>query len=405
MEKTICELFAGVGGFRLGFERLKSGWETKWFSQWEPSQKKQWAYECYVAHFGNSKDINGQIHTNEDISNINKNLIPNHNLLLAGFPCQDYSVAHTLSSSKGIQGKKGVLWWQIRDTLIAKHPSFCIFENVDRLLKSPAKQRGRDFGIILSCLAELDYSVEWRVINAAKYGAAQQRKRVFIFAYKNNLKYGKDIIKEKVEDIIAKKGLMAKSFPIESIGKISTIDISKDIYNVSKTFSFHFENSGYMNKYKCFTTRVIEKEEKSINLSEIINPIVDKDFYIEDKEQILKWEYLKKAKKIQRESKNGYKYIYSEGQMAFPDYLDKPARTILTSEATINRCSHIILDIKQGKLRTLTPLETERLNGFDDNWTNIGMPKRMRYFCMGNALVVPMITRMGKVLDSIIEKE
>ncbi len=182
MKKTVCELFAGVGGFRLGLDRLNSGWDTVWFSQWEPGAKTQWAHDCYVKHFGDSPDINGEYHTGEDISEMKKENIPDHTLLVGGFPCQDYSVAHTLASSKGIEGKKGVLWWQIRDTIIAKRPAFCLFENVDRLLKSPAKQRGRDFGVILACLAEQGYSAEWRVVNASEYGAAQRRRRTFIFA-------------------------------------------------------------------------------------------------------------------------------------------------------------------------------------------------------------------------------
>lgn len=217
MDKTVCELFAGVGGFRLGLERLNSGWETKWFSQWEPGAKTQWAHDCYVSHFGDCRNKYNECRTGEDISLINKDSIPDHNLLVGGFPCQDYSVAHTLASSKGIEGKKGVLWWQIRDTLIAKEPSFCIFENVDRLLKSPAKQRGRDFGIILSCLADLGYSAEWRVVNAAEYGAAQRRRRTFIFAYKNNTVYAKKVSKYKPSDIFSYQGFLTKSFPIESI--------------------------------------------------------------------------------------------------------------------------------------------------------------------------------------------
>ena len=169
MEKTICELFAGVGGFRLGFDRLNSGWETVWFSQWEPGARTQWAHECYVEHYGDSPDKNGEYHTCEDISEVDKENIPDHSVLVGGFPCQDYSVAQTLSSSRGIEGKKGVLWWQIRDTLIAKKAPFCVFENVDRLIKSPASQRGRVFGVMLACMNELGYSVEWRVVNAALY--------------------------------------------------------------------------------------------------------------------------------------------------------------------------------------------------------------------------------------------
>ena len=217
MQKTICELFAGVGGFRLGFDRLNSGWKTTWFSQWEPGAKTQWAHDCYVKHFGDSPDLVGEYHTGEDIAEVKKENIPDHTLLVGGFPCQDYSVAHTLASSKGIEGKKGVLWWQIRDTMIAKKPPFCIFENVDRLLKSPAKQRGRDFGMILACLNELGYSAEWRVINAATYGAAQRRRRTFIFAYKNTTAFGKKQAGKTAQEIMLSKGMMAKAFPISEI--------------------------------------------------------------------------------------------------------------------------------------------------------------------------------------------
>lgn len=126
--KTICELFAGVGGFRSGFEQLKTGWKTVWFSQWEPGARIQWAHDCYVQHFGESKDENGELHTGDDISTVDKSTIPDHTLLVGGFPCQDYSVAHTLSSSHGIEGKKGVLWWQIRDTLIAKSRLFAFLK-------------------------------------------------------------------------------------------------------------------------------------------------------------------------------------------------------------------------------------------------------------------------------------
>ena len=180
MEKRICELFAGVGGFRLGFERLGTGWKTVWFNQWEPGARVQWAHRYYVRHFGDVSDRSGEYHTCEDIAAVNKVAIPDHTLLTAGFPCQDFSVMR--SAAPGIVGPKGVLWWQIWEVLRVKRPPFCLFENVDRLLHSPAKQRGRDFGIILSSLRDLDYDVQWRVVNAALYGAPQRRRRVFLFA-------------------------------------------------------------------------------------------------------------------------------------------------------------------------------------------------------------------------------
>jgi DNA (cytosine-5)-methyltransferase 1 len=404
MEKTMCELFAGVGGFRLGFDRLKSGWKTTWFSQWEPGAKTQWAHDCYVAHFGDSADIQNEFHTGEDIGTVDKNQIPNHSLLVGGFPCQDYSVAHTLASAKGIEGKKGVLWWQIRDTLIAKKAPFCIFENVDRLLKSPASQRGRDFGVILACLNDLGYDVEWRVINAATYGAAQRRRRTFIFAYNHNTSYAEKMKSYNAVSIINESGFFAKGFPIETVEKTIDTRLPEDIVEVSDTFKFGFENAGFMRDGVIHTASVIEIAETPILLGAVLQSNVDEKYYITS-EKMPKWTYMKGAKKIPRKSANGHEYVFSEGPVAFPDPWDRPGRTMLTSESTLNRSTHVVSDPGTGRLRLLTPVEAERLQGFDDDWTNTGMPPRMRYFCMGNALVVPMITRMGKALDTIIAEE
>lgn len=138
MEKTVAELFAGVGGFRCGLNKVQltndkvheeNTWNFVWANQWEPSTKTQPAFECYTKRFGKSKN-----HVNKDIATVNKKTIPNHNLLVGGFPCQDYSVARTKSNEKGIKGKKGVLWWQISEVLETKKPPFVLLENVDRLL-------------------------------------------------------------------------------------------------------------------------------------------------------------------------------------------------------------------------------------------------------------------------------
>lgn len=404
MEKTICELFAGVGGFRLGFDRLCSDWETVWFSQWEPGARTQWAHECYVAHYGDSPDFNGEYHTCEDIATVNKDSIPNHSLLVGGFPCQDYSVAHTLASAEGIEGQKGVLWWQIRDVLIAKQPPFCLLENVDRLLKSPAKQRGRDFGVMLYCFNEQGYSVEWRVINAADYGAAQRRRRTFIFAYRNGTQYSAGLADAQPVDVINDRGVFAQGFPIERIEKVREKPIPGDIFEVSDTFSFDFGNAGYMNNGVIHTADVTSVIEEPIVLGAVLEKNVDEQFYITT-EKMPKWTYMKGAKKIPRKAANGHEYIFSEGPIAFPDPWDRPGRTMLTSESTLNRSTHVVSDPGTGRLRLLTPVETERLQGFDDNWTDTGMPQRMRYFCMGNALVVPMITRIGRILTTIVEDE
>lgn len=404
VEKTICELFAGVGGFRLGFDRLGSGWKTTWFSQWEPGAKVQWAHDCYLYHFGDCFETNGECHTDCDIGTVDKNTIPDHNLLVGGFPCQDYSVANTLSTSKGIEGKKGVLWWQIRDTLLAKHPPFCLLENVDRLLKSPASQRGRDFGIMLACFAELGYSVEWRVINAAQYGAAQRRRRTFIFAYRNDTNWGKQAAQITDEQLIREKGLMPQAFPINGFAAIQHETLPKNLIDISNNFKFAFQNAGCMHNWIVSTAQAVENEIPPIVLRDILQADVDEKYYI-TADKMEEWVYMKGAKRETRTTSEGYTYVFSEGAIAFPDPWDRPGRTMLTSESTQNRSTHIVTDPRTGRLRTLTPIEAERLQGFDDDWTNTGMPDRMRFFCMGNALVVPMITRMGRILDEIIKNE
>lgn len=399
MEKKVVELFAGVGGFRLGLERASKEWNTVWFSQWEPSTKAQWAHDCYVSHWGDIDE-----NTGIDIADVNKKDIPNHNLLVGGFPCQDYSVAQSLSSSKGIEGKKGVLWWQIREILEIKKAPFGLFENVDRLLKSPASQRGRDFGVMLACFADLGYSVEWRIVNAAEYGAAQRRRRIFIFAYKDETVYGSNMAKVPADEIIQEKGFFANVFPIEQFKSVKEGEVNyTDIKSVSDEFKFAFENAGYMSKGQIYTTKVAPIIEQPVLLGDIIESGVDEKYFLTE-EKLAKWEYLKGAKKINRVSKTGHEYVFSEGPIAFPDPLDRPARTMLTSEATTNRSSHVVRDPENERIRLITPVEAERIQGFDDNWTDT-MPDRNRYFCMGNALVVPMVTRMGKYLGKIFDEE
>ena len=399
MKKTICELFAGVGGFRLGFE--KYNWETVYANQWEPKYKTQYAHDCYVSHFG----IN-EIHSNSDISSIHETSIKNHTILVGGFPCQDYSVAQT--KAKGIEGKKGVLWWEIYRIIKEKNPPFILLENVDRLLKSPVKQRGRDFGIILACLNNLGYAVEWRIINAADYGYSQRRRRIFIFGFHKETNYYKNL--ENHDDWIASKGFFNSEFPIieSNIQKPSYYSFNKtnneiDILEVSNSFNFEFQNSGIMKEDDIYTCKTTPKENKSKYIVDILEKNVDEKYFIPD-DKIPKWTYLKGPKAEDRFTKEGYKYTFREGGIPFPDPIDKPSRTMLTSEGKINRSTHVILDPTINKLRLLTPIECERLNGFPDNWTNTGMTESFRYFCMGNALVVNLIEQMANKLTKIIKK-
>ena len=149
---------------------------------------------------------------------------------------------------------------------------------------------------------------------------------------------------------------------------------------------------------RIYSVDVHPQKEKPIPLGAIRESgIVDDRFFVRETDMPI-WIYAKGAKHELRHKKDGSEYFFSEGIVRFPDPLDAPSRTMLTSESEVSRSSHVIIDQVTGKLRTLTPIECERLNGFPDDWTKTGMPEKMRYFCMGNALVVPIVTRIGKAL-------
>lgn len=402
-KKTIkvMELFAGVGGFRLGLEKANNQlFDIVWANQWEPSRKSQDAYNCYKNNFTTGKHINEDIATIPD--EVFKHISPD--LVVGGFPCQDYSVARSLSGEKGIEGKKGVLFWQIKRVLENTSPKFVLLENVDRLLKSPSSQRGRDFAVMLATFRDLNYNVEWRVINAAEYGFAQRRRRVFIFAYRNDHSFERHQRNLNVQEIVFEEGFFAKPFPVLEDpyqNRSSDCKLPKDILEISDDFSFNFYNAGIMRNGQVFTAHVLPVEISPTPLKKILidEELVDEKYYL-SRDQAEKFAYLRGPKRIERTSANGHTYIFSEGGMSPVDELNNPGRTMLTSEGSINRSTHIVE--VNGRKRILTPIECERLNGFDDNWT-AGMSDRMRYFCMGNALVVDLIKIMGERIEEIEE--
>ena len=312
MEKTVCELFAGVGGFRCGLNNIKESvvyspennakekWQTVWYNQWEPAEKStQYAHDCYKYHFGVCLDKNGNDTTNIDIEKVDKTTIPDFSLLVGGFPCQDYSVASSLATSKGLEGKKGVLWWSIRKMIEVKQPPFVLLENVDRLLKSPASQRGRDFGIMLACFRDEGYTVEWRVINAAEYGYQQRRRRTFIFAYKNTTKYAQHISdtigysedndsKSAIAKLLGTEGFFAKTFAIKPIqeSKIKTTSLFENIGDISDSFQFGFENCGVMKDGLIYTIKTTPNYSgKQITLGDVMETgDVDESYFIPEEQ-------------------------------------------------------------------------------------------------------------------------
>ena len=440
----VIELFAGVGGFRLGLEgdihgksstskykeNLNSIYKVVWSNQFEPLTKTvQHASEIYQTVWPNSNHSNQNI---EDFIEKDFKSIPDYDMLVGGFPCQDYSVATTLKNSKGLEGKKGILWWSIYTILKRKNGKYIILENVDRLLISPSNQRGRDFAVILSCLDELGYAVEWRIINAADYGMPQRRKRIFIVGYHKTTNIYKKQLKIK-KDRILNNCILQRAFPFTEkslniyegiIGK-NKIDISKNFNKNSK--SNPFLNTGFMIKGNYYTARLNAQKEPPILLKDIIEKDekkIPKKFWVDKKkklkneivkipfegsEKILKtewdmWKYLKGSKKeLKTNKKEEYQYIYSEGAMIFPDNLEAPSRTIITGEggSSPSRFKHVIKH--NGKERRLTSIELERLNMFPENHTKHYKENDVkRAFLMGNALVVGVVEKIGKELEKNI---
>jgi len=398
----VVELFAGVGGFRLGLE--KSNYEIVWSNQWEPSTKIQHASMVYEEHFGKAN------HSNENINEVvtrNVEEIPDHDLLVGGFPCQDYSVATTLNNSKGLKGKKGVLWWSIHSILENKKnkPKYLFLENVDRLLKSPANQRGRDFAVMLQSLNDLGYAVEWRVINAAEYGMPQRRRRVFFIGYHKSTEIYKRLHKSKKIDWLTEEGTIANAFPVAKTNSIQEVELKGGLVEITNEFNKNgklspFQNTGLLIKGKVYTTKTGPNYDgpKTVLGDILQNGEVISEFFI-DEEDKPKWEYLKGAKKEKRTTKEGFEYNYSEGGMIYPDALDNASRTIITGEGgkSASRFKHVVVSGRG--LRRLTPIELERLNMFPDNHTKIdGITDTKRAFFMGNALVVGVIEKIGEEL-------
>lgn len=403
---NVLELFAGVGGFRVGLEKSSPTFKTLWSNQFEPSRKSQDAFEVYNYHFPDSENWN------EDISLISDErfsaLKGKVDLIVGGFPCQDYSVARTKKDERGIEGKKGVLFWEIIRATKLSNPKYLLLENVDRLLKTPSKQRGRDFAIMLRAFADLGYGVDWRVINPADYGWCQRRKRVFLFVYRKDTDYFRQ--QQTLEDFgVGSKGIFEETYPTQDEvvkARSNSFVLSEDIVEVSDSFSTQFWNSGSMIEGQVVTKELEPKYEGS---RKVLGGILESPLHLSDtmylsEDKVDKFRYLRGAKKFERTNSEGYTYTYSEGAMSLVDSADLPSRTLLTSEGSISRTTHLIKDSKGYRL--LTALETERLQGFPDNWTKVKLSKgeevevsdTRRKFFMGNALVVEVVESLGKYI-------
>ena len=434
------ELFAGVGGFRVGLEAVglngqekSKAFEVVYSNQFEPGSKRQHASNVYKNRFGDKG------HSNEDIFAVVSDpakfaevLAAKPDVLVGGFPCQDYSVAKPANQAAGIEGKKGVLWWSIHRALEqlcnAGEPiKYLVLENVDRLLSSPSACRGRDISIILASLASLGYAVEWRLVNSAEYGFPQRRKRVFLVCYHQTTEVYKRLSQvcntQGAEGWLTRSCVLAAALPVDAAEelKVSSFEVGQDVFGAQAQYvslangKTRFANAGVMLGGRVWTADVKPAAIKdftaftgsrtALTLGDVVarTQFVPSEFYLCDA-SLANWAQLKGAKSKERVSANGHAYTYSEGAVTYPDCLTRPSRTVITGEggSAPSRTKHVIATA-DGRLRRLTPEELEQLNGFEPGFTKLdGVSDVRRSFFMGNALVVGIVTSIGRALTARI---
>lgn len=162
------DLFAGIGGMRIPFDELN--YECVFSSEWNDSAKK-----TYEANFGESPF--------GDITRISAESIPEHDLLLAGFPCQSFSI---MGRQRGFRDTRGTLFFEIERILKYHKPSIVLLENVKNLV---SHDNGNTFSVICEHLKDLGYYIKWQVLNALDFGLPQKRERTFIVGFRSFEEY------------------------------------------------------------------------------------------------------------------------------------------------------------------------------------------------------------------------
>jgi len=317
MKYKFIDLFAGIGGFRTGFER--NGCKCVFSSEID-----EHAGEMYKLNYGDN--------VYKDITKIDEEQIPNHDILLAGFPCQPFSIA---GEKKGFNDTRGTLFFDIERILKEKKPKTVILENVKHFKNH---DKGNTLKVVLSSLEKLGYTTNWKVLNAKDFGVPQNRERTIIIGSLNGVKFNFNKL-EKKPPIYIKDILEEENDEFEYLDKREYTLIENPKKQLSGLIFV-----GYRNK----NIRTKGTRENTTHLSRVH----------------------KQPNRI---------------------YSSQGTHPTLSSQETAGR--YFILH--NGKVRKLTIKECYRLMGFKDDFKFIGSKGKL-YNRIGNSIVVPMVEEIAK---------
>lgn len=407
MKLKFIDLFAGLGGTRIGFQQAcaEAGIETKCVFT---SEIKSYAAEIYKHNFDND-EVHG------DITQINAKDIPDFDFLLGGFPCQAFSVA---GSRKGFDDTRGTLFFDVARIIKEKQPTGFLLENVEGLV---SHDQGRTLEVILSVLKDLKYHVDWKVLNSADFGVAQSRKRIYIVGRKDRevflsdferhtsiladileeghppleTRFTRKLLELYTPDQLQGKSIKDKrggptnihSWDLELKGKIT--QEQKDLLNtllLQRRKKQWAEIKGIkwmdgmpltLNEIYSFYSHI----EKAL-LAEMLEDLVDKKY--------LSFEHPKDVIGTGREyatdKEKGYNIVTGKLSFELNKILDRShiAPTIVATEAD----RYGVID--GGMIRRLSEKECLRLFGYPD-WYSSNIKHSQLYDLVGNTVVVSVI--------------
>ena len=382
------ELFAGIGGFSIAAERCDM--EIIWASEIEKNAKA-----IYRKHFPNVRELGSVTEWEPNV------LTDTVDVITAGFPCQDLSVA---GKGLGLQGKRSGLFWEIIRVAKILRPKWLVLENVPGLFSS---HKGRDFGIVLAALGECGYSVSWRVLDASGFGVPQRRKRVFVVGYLGN-ECPPEILFESESlsgDIKPrnKKGKKVANSPTDSVGETSIgncvdVQIDGDIHAATLRGFGHGWQGQHNSTNSVLASTLVSPHKQWNSFQNLPNLICDT------------WPDV--AMPVMARDYKGPASFRDGGLQATvcvpPVYAIQDVREVekrQNGKGWSDEGKSYTIDsmATQGVValipRKLTPLECERLQGFPDGWTISGiedgkvynLKDTPRYKALGNAVAVPCV--------------